>query len=176
MKISEIKENPKNPRKISADHLEKLVKSIKDDPEMMELRPIVYDPETMEVLGGNQRLAALKKAGYKEIPEGWAVPADKLTEEQKKRFVLKDNANLGEWDFEVLAVEFGDFDLESLGIEAKAEDVIFEPEDTISESELKPYTMTITFENGKEMSSICKEVESLLRDHNVTIKYNGGLL
>lgn len=116
MKISEIKENPNNPRKITKDHLEKLVKSIKDDPEMMELRPIVYDPETMEVLGGNQRLAALKKAGYKEIPDGWAVPASKLTEEQKKRFILKDNANLGEWDFEVLSVEFEDFDLESLGI------------------------------------------------------------
>ena len=140
MKISDIKENPRNPRKISADHLEKLVKSIKDDPEMMSLRPIVYDPETMEDLGGNQRLAALKKAGYKEIPEGWAVPADKLTAEQKKRFVLKDNANLGEWDFEMLSAEFGEFDFDEIGMDMP------EIEETVPDTEKdddNPYTKLV---------------------------------
>ncbi len=58
MKTSKLKFNPNNPRKCSKDKLEKLMRSIESFPEMMKLRPIVYDPETMCVLGGNQRLAA----------------------------------------------------------------------------------------------------------------------
>jgi len=60
MKVKELKLNPKNPRRISPDHLAKLASSITNFPKMMELRPIVYDPETMQVLGGNQRLQAIK--------------------------------------------------------------------------------------------------------------------
>lgn len=59
--------NPSNPRKIQPDKLEKLMRSIESFPEMMKLRPMVYDPETMYVLGGNQRLAAIRKLGMKEI-------------------------------------------------------------------------------------------------------------
>ena len=54
MKTSKLKFNPNNPRKCSKDKLEKLMRSIESFPEMMKLRPIVYDPETMYVLGGNE--------------------------------------------------------------------------------------------------------------------------
>jgi len=63
MKVSQLKLNPQNPRKIAADQLDRLMRSISSFPEMMRLRPIVYDPETMHVLGGNQRLAAIRKLG-----------------------------------------------------------------------------------------------------------------
>ena len=53
MKVKELKLNPKNPRRISPDHLDKLASSITNFPKMMELRPIVYDPETMQVLAVN---------------------------------------------------------------------------------------------------------------------------
>jgi len=69
MKTNKLKFNPNNPRKCSKDKLEKLMRSIESFPEMMKLRPIVYDPETMHVLGGNQRLAAIRKLGMKEIPD-----------------------------------------------------------------------------------------------------------
>jgi ParB-like chromosome segregation protein Spo0J len=55
--IDEIKLNPKNPRIIRDDKYRKLMKSIKDFPEMLEVRPIVVDDDMM-VLGGNMRLKA----------------------------------------------------------------------------------------------------------------------
>ncbi len=51
MKLSDIKLNPNNPRKIETDRFEKLVKSIKEFPKMLELRPIVVD-DNNTVLGG----------------------------------------------------------------------------------------------------------------------------
>lgn len=84
---------------------------------MMALRPIVYDPETMHVLGGNQRLAAIRKLGMKEIPDTWAIAATDLTPEQQKEFVLRDNVQFGDWDMEMLSAEFAEFDLGELGLE-----------------------------------------------------------
>ena len=69
MKTNKLKFNPNNPRKCSKDKLEKLMRSIESFPEMMKLRPMVYDPETMYVLGGNQRLAAIRKLGMKRSEE-----------------------------------------------------------------------------------------------------------
>lgn len=113
IKISEINPNDENPRYISKDKFQKLVKSIKDFPEMLEKRPLVVD-ENMIVLGGNMRLKALKEAGIKEtyvdVAEGW-------TDEQKKEFIIKDNVGFGEWDWDILANEWSADDLESWGME-----------------------------------------------------------
>lgn len=117
MKTSMLKMNPSNPRRIQPEKLEKLMRSIESFPEMMRLRPIVYDPETMHVLGGNQRLAAIRKLGMKDIPDEWAIAATDLSPEQQKEFVLRDNVQFGDWDFEVLSAEFGEFDLDELGLE-----------------------------------------------------------
>jgi len=117
MKVSQLKLNKKNPRKISPEQLEKLKTSIQKFPKMMSLRPIVYDPDTMQVLGGNQRLIAIKELGMKEIPDTWVKSADELTEEEKREFILRDNIQSGDWDFEILEAEFNDFALEEMGIE-----------------------------------------------------------
>ena len=45
MKINNIKTNPNNPRFIKDDKFANLVKSIKDFPEMLELRPIVVNKD-----------------------------------------------------------------------------------------------------------------------------------
>jgi hypothetical protein len=123
MKTSMLKMNPSNPRRIQPDRLEKLMRSIESLPEMMKLRPIVYDPETMYVLGGNQRLAAIRKLGMKEIPNEWAIAATDLTPEQQKEFVLRDNVQFGDWDFEMLSAEFGEFDFDDIGMDMPEIDV-----------------------------------------------------
>ena len=97
-KISEVKLNEKNPRVIKDDKFKKLVKSIKDFPEMLEVRPIVVDDD-MIVLGGNMRLKACISAGLKEVP---IIKFNDLSEEKKKEFIVKDNVGYGEWDFDVL--------------------------------------------------------------------------
>jgi len=99
VKISEVKSNPNNPRIIKDDKFQKLVKSIKEFPEMLNIRPIVVNAD-MVVLGGNMRLKACKEAGIKEVV---IIKADDLTDEQQKQFIIKDNVGFGEWDWEDLA-------------------------------------------------------------------------
>jgi DNA modification methylase len=99
MNINEIKPNPNNPRIIKDDKFKKLVKSIQDFPQMLELRPIVIDENNI-VLGGNMRLKACIEAGLKDVP---VKQAKELTEEQKKEFIVKDNVGYGEWDWDNLA-------------------------------------------------------------------------
>tara|TARA_R110000868_G_scaffold145682_1_gene366038 strand:+ start:316 stop:846 length:531 start_codon:yes stop_codon:yes gene_type:complete len=97
--INDIKNNPNNPRIIKDNKFKKLVKSIKDFPEMLEKRPIVVD-ENMIILGGNMRLKACIEAGLKEV---WIDVAEGWTEEQKQEFIVKDNVGFGEWDWDILA-------------------------------------------------------------------------
>jgi site-specific DNA-methyltransferase (adenine-specific) len=100
--ITQVVPNTSNPRIIKDDKFKKLVKSIQEFPQMLELRPIVVDAN-MVVLGGNMRLKACKAAGLKEVP---IVIADKLTEEQQAEFIIKDNVGFGEWDWDILANEW----------------------------------------------------------------------
>jgi len=111
--ISKVKANPNNPRIIKDDKFEKLVKSIKEFPKMLELRPIVVN-EDMIVLGGNMRLKACKEAGLKEIP---IIKASELTEEQQKEFIIKDNVGFGEWDWNDLANNWDSDKLEEWGLD-----------------------------------------------------------
>ena len=112
VRLSEIKPNPDNPRQISKTQIDRLVKSITEFPEMMELREIVVD-ETMTILGGNMRFRALKEAGEKEAI---AKIATGLTPEQKREFIVKDNAVFGEWDMDALANAWGDLPLVDWGV------------------------------------------------------------
>lgn len=165
MKVTQLKLNPQNPRKIAADQLDRLMRSISSFPEMMRLRPIVYDPETMHVLGGNQRLIAIRKLGMKEIPDEWAIAATDLTPEQKKEFVLRDNVQLGDWDFELLSAEFAEFDLEEMGMdmpEIEIEEPL--PDELIGSNRDKKPTLTITFTSDKELIDAEIEIGELLKN------------
>lgn len=105
MKLSNIKPNPNNPRLIKDDRFVKLVKSIKEFPKMMDLRPIVVDNNNT-ILGGNMRYKALKELGYKEIPDAWVKRAEDLTEDEQRRFIAVDNVNFGEWEWGKIANEW----------------------------------------------------------------------
>lgn len=100
--ISKVKENENNPRFIKDFKFRKLVDSIKQFPEMLEKRPIVVD-ENFITLGGNMRLKACREAGLKEV---WIDVAEGWTEEQKKEFVIKDNVNYGDWDYDILSQDY----------------------------------------------------------------------
>jgi hypothetical protein len=102
VKISEVKNNPNNPRVIKGFQYFKLVKSIKEAPWMLQLRSIIVNDDNV-VLGGNQRLRACKDAGLKEV---YIIKASSLTEEQQREFIIKDNLSAGEWDWDALANEF----------------------------------------------------------------------
>ena len=111
--INTVKANPNNPRIIKDDKFAKLVKSINEFPQMLNLRPIVVNDD-MVVLGGNMRLKACKEAGLKEIP---IIKASELTEQQQKEFIVKDNVGYGEWDWNDLANNWDAEQLQDWGLD-----------------------------------------------------------
>ena len=113
VKLSQIKLNPDNPRKIAGPDMDRLVKSLTDFPEMMELREIVVD-ETMTILGGNMRYQALKKIKAKDC---LAKIVKGLTDAQKREFVIKDNSNFGVYDWDVLKSDWDALPLAEWGVE-----------------------------------------------------------
>ena len=131
--IQEVKPNKNNPRLIKDYKFKKLVKSIKEFPEMLKLRPIVVNSD-MVVLGGNMRLKACKEAGLKEV---WILKADELTEQQQKEFIVKDNVGFGEWDWDILANEWDVNQLEDWGLDLmpfEEEEVLEAKEDDFDEA------------------------------------------
>lgn len=116
MKLREIKNNPNNPRVIRDEKFKQLVQSIKDFPEMMELRPMVVNDE-MVLLGGNMRKAAIESLGMKDIPDSWVKKASDLTPEQQREFVIKDNVGFGVWDWDNLANEWDVEQLNDWGLD-----------------------------------------------------------
>jgi hypothetical protein len=131
--INTVKANPNNPRIIKDDKFAKLVKSITDFPQMLNLRPIVVNDD-MVVLGGNMRLKACKEAGLKEIP---IIKASELTEQQQKEFIVKDNVGYGEWDWDDLANNWDAEELTEWGLDVWTNsigDELLTIDDTIDES------------------------------------------
>jgi ParB-like chromosome segregation protein Spo0J len=155
IKISQVKSNPNNPRLIKDAKFKKLVKSVQDFPEMLELRPIVVD-ENMIVLGGNMRLKACIEAGLKEV---WIEVAD-LTEQQKKEFTIKDNVGFGEWEWDMLANEWDTDKLQDWGLDLP----IFKDD----ENELKDLSSTI--DNLYRIEIICKDEEHQENSYNKLIE------
>jgi hypothetical protein len=112
VKITEVIANPNNPRLIKDEKFKKLVKSIQDFPDMLNVRPIVVNKD-MIVLGGNMRLKAIKEAGHKEV----AVEIVDWNEQQQKEFIVKDNVGYGEWDWDDLANNWDAKELSEWGLD-----------------------------------------------------------
>lgn len=104
--------NPNNPRIIKDDNFRKLVKSVIEFPEMLELRPIVVNEE-MVILGGNMRYKACVEAGKTEVP---VIIARGLSPGKQNEFLIKDNVSGGEWDYDILANEWSELDLDVWGV------------------------------------------------------------
>lgn len=163
MNISELKTKDGNPRFIKDDKFKKLVQSIKEFPKMMELRPMVYDPVTMEILGGNMRLNALKELGYKEIPDNWVKSASDLTNDEKKRFLITDNVGFGEWDWDILANEWDSDQLKDWGVDLpvfKTEKIQDDFDDELG-SDKKVFGLVVICENEENQIRTCSELLKL---------------
>jgi ParB-like chromosome segregation protein Spo0J len=155
--IQEVIPNENNPRFIKDYKFKKLVKSIKEFPEMLKLRPIVVNKD-MVVLGGNMRLKACKEAGLKEV---WVLKADDLTEQQQREFIVKDNVGFGEWDWDVLGNEWntqqlGDWGLELLPFEDSIEDI--KEQKDLSDNIESSFRLEVELENETEQEKLYNEL------------------
>lgn len=144
--LSRLTENEENPRQITKENFAKLVKSIVVFPKMLDLRPVVTDggykvlggnmrtramaaiqkmdaTEIREKLDEDGRFTEGEKIAiteywmdWKEKPTVKVVKADDLTEDQKREFIIKDNAGFGEWDVDKLANEWDNVPLTEWGV------------------------------------------------------------
>ena len=161
VKITEVKNNPNNPRVIKDDKFTKLVNSIKEFPKMLEIRPIVVNDD-MIVLGGNMRLKACKEAGLKEVP---IIKASELTEDEQRQFIIKDNVSGGEWDWEMLANEWDSEQLEDWGLDVVGFDLNSDELGTdfnLPEGDKAPFqqmTFTLADEQAEQIKNAIDDIK-----------------
>lgn len=120
-KLEELKKLENNPRTISSKDFQILVKSIQDNPDYFEARPLLLSDRTgdLVIIAGNQRYDAAKAIGLKEVP---TYLLHGLTEEREREIVIRDNINNGEWDMDKLAAEWSDLDLADWGLDLEIEE------------------------------------------------------
>lgn len=114
--ISELNELEGNPRTIKKDDFERLKKSLQDNQDYFEARPIILSDRTgkLVIIAGNQRYKAAKAIGLTEVP---TVLLSGLSEEREREIVIRDNVENGEWDMDILANEWDTTDLKEWGAE-----------------------------------------------------------
>ena len=142
VKTSQVKLNPANPRIIRDEKYRKLLQSVAQFPAMLDVRGIVVDAQNM-ILGGNQRWRAildllkmpeqeLRQAcgdnqaamtlwevirEKKAVPANWILDASKFTADEIRRFIIADNVEFGEHDWDALANEWDADELADWGVE-----------------------------------------------------------
>ena len=98
-------------------------KSITDDPEYLLYNPLkIYTLSSIKgkdgkyiVIGGNMRLRACRELGFKEVPcvvFRTDTPMSKL-----RAYTIKDNLEFGQNDWDILADEYDQTELEAFGME-----------------------------------------------------------
>lgn len=110
---------PKNPRYLKGEEHDKLKKSLKDSPELLQYKPLmVYAIEggKFVVICGNMRLRICQEL-HNEGAEGFdALPCFVLNKDvpiaKIKEYAIKDNVQAGNWDWDELAN--GDWEVEDL--------------------------------------------------------------
>ncbi|RPG86044.1 MAG: hypothetical protein CBD69_005845 [Crocinitomicaceae bacterium TMED209] len=160
VKLYKIKNNPNNPRLIKDDKFHKLVKSIKEFPEMLKLRPIVVNDELV-VLGGNMRKKACKEAGLKEVP---IIKASELSVKKQREFIIKDNVGFGEWDWDLIANEWDSTDLDNWGLDSwqNMDDIETSNEFSLPSGDKEPFqqmTFTLADEQAEQVRNSIEDIK-----------------
>jgi len=129
--IKDLKKLPGNPRTIKEKDMDTLVKSIKDNPDYFEARPLILSDRTGEliILAGNQRYEAARMVGLEQVP---TYLLENLTPEREQEIIIRDNISNGEWDWDVLTNEWDTDLLDLWGLELPAD---WKPEDEVVEDE-----------------------------------------
>ena len=109
---------PSNPRQWGKGELDDLVKTIKQTPELLEMRGLIVYPYNGKyvILGGNMRYSALREMSAVDAP-CMIVPEDTPIEKLREITIL-DNGSFGSWDYDMLANEWDDLPLADWGVPA----------------------------------------------------------
>ena len=172
LSIEDVYEYAGNPRTIKKADFERLKKSLKDNPDYFEARPLIVSNRTGKnvIIAGNQRAKAAVDLGLKEVP---VVILEGLTYEREREIMIRDNVNNGEWDFDILANEWDIDDLEKWGVDNIKKSISDEKE--IEEKPPTIVTSFITFEYNDEIAlSITDETAVKLMGEMVNYRKEHG--
>jgi len=136
VKLSKFKLNERNPREISKDAFVKLCKSIRQFPKMMAIRGIVVDEQGL-IIGGTQRYRACVANGMTDVPKEWILYAKDFSDEERRRFIIADNAPgglSGDWNMDLLANEWDIDELVGAGFD-EGELIGFDNKDDLADAE-----------------------------------------
>ena len=100
---------PRNPRQWTQEDVDKTSRSIAEDPDFLEDRPVLVVPSgngKYLVFAGNLRLTAAKSIALASVPVVIYTPETDTDRETIKRRALKDNGSFGAWDWDILANEW----------------------------------------------------------------------
>jgi len=127
VKVKDLIQLDINPRKISEDKKQKLVESL----EKFNLVEIPAVNSDLQIIGGNQRVTALLLVGRGEEEIDVRFPNRKLTKKEVKEYAIISNTHAGEFDFEILDLEFADISIGELGFEIEGWDDWKNKQDTL---------------------------------------------
>lgn len=113
VKVKDLIQLDINPRKISAEKKQKLVESL----EKFNLAEIPAVNTDMTIVGGNQRVTALMLLDRGEDEIDVRMPNRKLTNKEVKEYAIISNTHAGEFDFEILELEFADIEFAEIGFD-----------------------------------------------------------
>lgn len=130
---------------------------------MLEVKPLIVN-KNMVVIGGNQRLEALKSLGYFEIP----IQQVDWDEKKQREFTIKDNTHYGSWDYDALGNSWQSDDLVDWGLNVWNPDDDYFDIDDEEEPEVKPratddehssFEIVLEYENKKKLLRVLNGVK-----------------
>lgn len=177
---------PKNPRYLKGEEHDKLKKSLKDSPELLQYKPLmVYAIEggKFVVICGNMRLRICQELHNGGVEGFDALPCFVLNKDvpiaKIKEYAIKDNVQAGNWDWDELAN--GDWEVEDLqdwGVDCsflqkdeweELPPVDKEVKDPVLDKPIK-IEVTIPLTNKEQEDEIREAIKVALTDYPVEIK------
>lgn len=172
-KLTDLKELDGNPRTIKKDQFERLKKSLQDNQDYFEARPLILSNRTGElvILAGNQRYKAAKAIGMTEVP---TVLIEGLTEEREREIIIRDNVENGEWDADALANMWDAQELTEWGVEVPSWAI--EPDDLDATDETEEFYVKISFKREKEETMFMADLNEKLdlQKYDCSVMVHGG--
>jgi ParB-like chromosome segregation protein Spo0J len=135
----QIEDLPQNPRIIKDAKFKALVRSLKESPEMLNLRELIVYPyaEKFVIIAGNMRYRAAQELNMIELPCK-ILPIDTPVEKLRE-YAIKDNNPYGEDNWDILANEWNEEELRGWDVDMPE---LTEAKNKIEEREIIPFVKT----------------------------------
>ena len=150
--LTKLKKHPENPRIIKDQKFKDLCDSIKEFPEMQKAKPLIVNMQN-EVIGGNQRLAAMRHLGY---TEAYVTQVDWDIVKQNM-FIILDNTHYGDWNYDILANNFDPVELDKLGVNVPIE-IDRDDEIVFEEDRLPKHKVEVVLESEDEQEKLYNDL------------------